>query len=471
MEQDRCGSGARRATAAVAVRSARRSGAGAPRRRLRRRVFAGLVVLLLTTVLPVIPAAQAAVPTPQTDPFYAYQGATPLSDIAPGTVLKTRTLDYHVAGLPLPVRAVQLLYRSTGMLGQPTVNVTSVLEPLFRFGPPRVISYQSFYDSLNPADEPSYAISGGLSFGGLIPDVESLLIAPALLAGFTVVVPDTEGETADFAAGPEYGYNTLDSLRAALASPAAGLWGTSQIGMLGYSGGAIATEWASELAPTYAPSVNRMLVGATYGGVLVDPAHNLHYVNGSALWAGVMPMALIGISRAFHVALTPYLSAYGQQVFSNLQNASIVQGLFGGYSGLTFSQLTKPQYQVPESIPVYDRLANQLIMGTGGTPTTPLLIDQGANGTLDGTPNAQPGIGPGDGVMIAGDVRTLAREYCSRGVPVQYNQFDSLDHILTAVAWVVQAYTWLIGRFAGLPAPSDCGSIAPGNSLAPIPVP
>ena len=40
-------------------------------------------------------------------------------------------------------------------------------------------------------------------------------------------------------------------------------------------------------------------------------------------------------------------------------------------------------------------------MGTRGTPTTPLLIDQGADGTLDGTVNDQPGIGPGDGVMIA----------------------------------------------------------------------
>ncbi len=460
-----------RAPRAVKARRARRTGDGSRHHRLRTRVWAGLAVVLAVTLLPAIPDAHAAVPTPQTDPFYSYQGSAPLSAIAPGTVLKTRTLDYNVAGVPLPIRAVQLLYRTTGMTGQPTVNVTSVLEPLFQFGPPHVISYQSFYDSLNPADEPSYAISGGLSFGGLIPDVESLLIAPALLSGFTVVVPDTEGETADFAAGPEYGYDTLDSLRAALASPATGLWDTHQIGMLGYSGGAIATEWASELAPTYAPDINRLLVGATYGGVLVDPAHNLHYVNGSSLWAGVMPMALIGISRAFHVDLTPYLSTYGQQVFDNLQSASIVQGLFGGYSGLTFAQLTKPQYQTPESIPVYDQLANQLIMGTGCTPTTPLLIDQGANGTLDGTSNTQPGIGPGDGVMIAGDVRSLAREYCARGVPVQYNQFDSLDHILTAVAWVVQAYTWLLGRFAGFPAPSDCGSIAPGNSLAPIPVP
>ena len=85
-----------------------------------------------------------------------------------------------------------------------------------------MVSYQSFYDSLSPEDDPSYAISGGVTLGGAIPTAESGLIAPALLAGETVVVPDTEGETADFSAGPEYGMNTLDSLRAALRSPASG---------------------------------------------------------------------------------------------------------------------------------------------------------------------------------------------------------------------------------------------------------
>ena len=298
-----------------------------------------------------------------------------------------------------------------------------------------------------------------------------MLIAPALLAGFTVVVPDTEGEAADFAAGPVYGYNTLDSLRAALSSPSAHLSGTRQIGMLGYSGGAIATEWASELAPTYAPSVNRLLVGATYGGTLVDPAHNLQYVSGSSLWAGVMPMALIGIARASNVDLTPYLSPYGQQIFSQFQGASIIQGLFGGYSGLTFGQLVLPQYQNPASIPIFAKLANPLIMGTGGTPTTPLQIEQGAGGTIDGTPGNQPGIGPGDGVMIAGDVRTLARQYCGRGVPVQYDEYANLDHVETALVWIVDAYSWLLGRFAHLPAPSDCSSIAPGNPLTPLPAP
>ena len=352
---------------------ARTSHAGAP---------ACLAGLFLVAWALAVPAARAAVP-PAQDPFYTYSGSTPIASIAPGTVLKTRTLSYHVLGIPVPVKAVQLLYRSTGEVGQPTTNVTSVLEPPLSIGTPKVIAYQSFYDSLNRNDEPSYSVSGGLSLGGLIPSVEAALVVPDLLEGYTVVVADTEGQNADFAAGPEYGMNTLDSLRASLASSATGLSRAKQIGLIGYSGGAIATEWAAELAPTYAPDINSKLVGAAFGGVLVDPAHNLHYVDGSSIWAGVMPMAIIGVSRAFDIDLTPYLSAYGLQLYNKLQSASIINVL-GAYPGLTWAQLAKPQYSTPESVPIYVQVVNQLIMGTGGTPTTPLLIGQGAHGETRG---------------------------------------------------------------------------------------
>jgi Secretory lipase len=430
-----------------------------------RRMTTALLLLAAALVL-AVPAAQAAPPTPEEDPFYDYAGATPLAEIAPGTVLKSRTLNYHVVGLPLPVKAVQLLYRSTSQIGEPTVNVTSVLKPPLSFGTPQVVAYQSFYDSLNPVDEPSYAVSGGLTLGGAIPQVESALIGPELLAGRTVVVADTEGESADFAAGPEYGINTLDSLRAALAAPATGLSSTKKIGLIGYSGGAIATEWAAELAPTYAPEVNAKLIGAAMGGVLVDPAHNLHYIEGSLSWAGVMPMAIIGVSRAFHIDLTPYLSEYGKQLYAKLEKASIAEAL-AQYPGLTWAQLAKPDYPTPESIPVYVHVVNQLIMGTGGTPTTPLLIGQGALGELEGTPGNKPGIGEGDGVMIAGDVRSLAREYCERGDQVLYNQYP-LGHITAAVPWIATAVPWLEARFAGTAAPQNCASIEPGNPLTPI---
>jgi hypothetical protein len=428
----------------------------------------GLLVLLLLVAWAAVaaPGARAATP-PAQDPFYKYEGKTPLKHIAPGAVLKTRTVSDHIEGIELPVTAVQLLYRSTSELGKPTVNVTSVLLPPVKALTPSVLSYQSFYDSLGTEDDPSYAISGGDPTGGEIAQVESVLITPALLAGETVVIPDTEGEEADFSAGPVYGYNTLDSLRAALSSPATGLTSTTKIGLAGYSGGAIATEWAAQQAPTYAPEINSDIVGAAMGGVLVDPAHNLKYIEGSSTWASVIPMSLDGLSRAFHLDLTPYLSEYGQELMKEDESASITDET--SVPGLTWAELAKPQYPTPETIPVFVRTANKLIMGREGTPTVPLLIGQGNGGEeFEGTPGDKPGIGPGDGVMIAGDVRSLAREYCERGVDVEYTEYQHLGHIEGAGPWLPEAAAWLAGRFAGLEAPQDCSEIAAGNSLAPI---
>ena len=97
-----------------------------------------------------------------------------------------------------------------------------------------------------------------------------------------------------------------------------------------------------------------------------------------------------------------------------------------------------------------------------------MFIGQGANGTLEGTPGNKPGIGPGDGVMVAGDVRTLARDFCASGTAVDYTQYDSLSHVTTFPVWAPAALTWLNSRFAGSQAPNDCSQIPPGNSLAPV---
>ncbi len=424
------------------------------------------LLLAIGSALLAVPAARAA--TPEQDPFYKYEGkASALRKLAPGTVLKTRSVPFHVAGIETPVTAVQLLYRSTSALGKPTVNVTSVLLPPVKSVTPIVLSYQSFYDSLNTEDDPSYEISSGTYEGQDIAKVESVLITPMLLAGATVVVPDTEGEEADFSAGPVYGYNTLDSLRAALSSPATGLTSRTKIGLAGYSGGAIATEWAAQEAPTYAPEINSEIVGAAMGGVLVDPAHNLRYVEGSESWASIIPMSLDGLSRAYHLDLTPYLTEYGKELLAEDQHDSITDET--KTPGLTWSQVVKPEYPTPESIPAFVRTANKLIVGLKGTPTVPFLIGQGNGGEeFEGTSGKKPGIGPGDGVMIAGDVRSLAREWCAAGVPVKFTEYQHLGHIEGAAPWLPEMLGWLTERFAGLAAPQDCSEIAPGNSLAPM---
>jgi Secretory lipase len=379
------------------------------------------------------PFTPAATPQPKDDPFYKYTDSKPLPDILPGTVLKTRSFRDQIFGT---IRT-QLLYRSTSQTGTPTVNVTSVIQPPIQPDKTKVLSYQSAYDSLNQNDEPSYAIRGGLTLGGVINNVEAVVFGPFLADGYTIIVADTEGQGTDFAAGPEYGMNTLDSIRAVFSpSSTVGLPDDGKVAMLGYSGGAIATEWAAELAPTYAPDVNKRMIGAAMGGVLVHPAHNLHYVEGSLTWAGVMPMAIAGIARAFHlVDFTQYLSDNGKKIVKDMENASIINVL-RQYQGLTWKDLASPLYRTPEDIPVYVTVVNKLIMGTGGTPTIPLFIGQGANGVLEGTPGDKKGILAGDGVMIAGDVRTLARGYCAKGTTVHYEQYEDLSHVSSLRLWL-----------------------------------
>lgn len=422
---------------------------------------AGLLLLLAALV-----PGTAGAAAPAADPFYTYDGAQPLASYEPGEVLETRTMPYHVVGLPTPVQAVQILYRSTDAKGEPAANVTSVLKPLGNANG-KAVSYQSFYDSMNPEDSPSRAIAGDVSLGGLIANVESIFIAPLLAQGYTVLVPDTEGQDANFAAGPEYGYNTLDSIRASGAAEATGLTPTTRVGMLGYSGGAIATSWAGALAPAYAPDVNQRLVGFTEGGLLVAPAHNLKYVSGSLVWSGIAPMAIAGVARSFDIDFDKYLNDKGKQVIAKMEKASIINVL-GQYPGLTWQQLVKPEYANPNSVPEYVDTVNKLNLGSAATPTVPMFVAQGGGGFLEGTSGTKPGIGAGDGVMIAGDVRTLMRQYCATGAPaVKYQQFNLLSHVGATVPWAPAALLWLNDRFAGKAAPSDCGRIAAGNPLTP----
>ncbi|MFE7718524.1 lipase family protein [Nocardia rhizosphaerihabitans] len=202
--------------------------------------------------------------------------------------------------------------------------------------------------------------------------------------------------------------NTLDSIRAATRSPETGLHSETRIGLFGYSGGAIATNWAAALAPSYAPEVNDRLVGAAEGGVLVNPARNLGYISGSIGWSGVAVLAIIGIARSYDEDFMPYLNSYGAQLVTSLNDASIANVLFQ-YPGLTWQQMAKPEYADPSTVTPLTNAIDKINLGSAPTPTIPMFIGQGAGGTLEGTDGTKPGIGPGDGVMVTGDVRALAR--------------------------------------------------------------
>jgi hypothetical protein len=402
----------------------------------------------------VTPAGAATPTLPSSDAFYTYSGSTPLSEIAPGTVLKTRSTELVVDGAPAPYAAQQVLYRTSGEIGQATATVATIIKPLVSIGAVKLISYQTFYDALGSECDPSYTLQGGNpSYSDA--QIDATLLENYLRAGYTVVTSDYEGESLDWAAGQESGYNTLDGIRA--AEQALGVARSTSVGMVGYSGGAIATEWASELAPTYASELN--IVGVAEGGIPVDYAHNLTYINGDTDgWAGVIPAVLVGVSRAFNIDLNNYLSTYGQQVVNQV-SGECINNFAGSYNGLTVQQLLKPQYQNFLAIPTFASVINHLTMGTSpGHPAEPLFM---AVGNADGT---------GDNVMVANDVEALAHKYCEVGVPVTFSEYSGLDHEEAIAPFEASALSFLEERFAGGPAPNGCATIGNGNSLALLPV-
>jgi len=407
-------------------------------------VIGALAALLMSAT------AVAAPRLPTQDPFYSYSGS--LAGVAPGTVLKTRAITLPGTPLSVAFTASQVLYRTTGELGQPTATVVTIIKPLLPV-PTKIVSYQTAYDALGAQCDPSYTFQGG-SGGDNTAGAEEQLISGYVVAGDTVVVPDYEGTNLDWGAGQESGYGTLDGIRAA-----ENVLGASQestpVAMVGYSGGSIATEFASELQPTYAPGLD--LVGVAEGGVPVDFAHNLTYINGSKGWSGVIPAVLVGIGRGFKIDVSKYASPYGLQVAGQVQHECI-NSFFGNYPGLTIQKLLKPRYQNFLGIPAIARITNELIMSRTGTPRGPLFIGVG---NADGT---------GDGVMVARDVQELAYTYCQRGVSVQFNEYMGDDHTAAAIPFEVGALAFVNERLNGLFVSNGCGSISPGNSLAPLPV-
>lgn len=396
------------------------------------------------------PAPPTAVqPLASADPFYDWTDS--LDAAAPGSVLRTRPAAYGAPNIPTPITSTQVLYRTTNQQGSPVTTVATVLRPLVP-GPTKLISFHTAYDGLGAECDPSYTLSGhGDSRSAAI---EQGVITGYMAAGYTVVVPDYEGEDLEWTIGRQSGYAALDGIRAAeslLALPA-----STPAGLIGYSGGSVPTEWGAEVAPQYSPELN--IVGAAAGGPPVDFARNLPYVSGSTDWAGVIPALIVAYQRAYGIDTDAFLSDKGKDIVDAVES-NCISGFASSYPGLTDTEMLKPPFTSLLQVPAAVEVVNDNIMGSTGTPTVPMLLGVGNSD------------GIGDTVMVTGDVEGLAHEYCNRGVAVTYAQYTGLDHTEAFVPFEAQAAQFFTERFAGAAPTNNCGVVGPGNELTPTPIP
>ena len=420
-------------------------------RRRRLTVVRSIAPVLLVLLVGLMPSAAASTsPTlPSQDPFYRYFGLPPLRSYAPGTVLKHRTVPLVLAGNPTPILAEQLLYRTTDQRGRPSVTVTTVLVPTSTPVLPRIVEYLSFYDGLASQCDPSFTLAGGDSGDATYQqeaDQEELLIIWYLSQGDIVTVPDFEGTGLHWMAGRESGTSSLDAIRA--TESYLGVGAETKVGLSGYSGGSVAADWASELAPAYAPELD--IVGVAEGGMPANYVHHFAYMNGTAEYSPAIPGELLGLARAYGVDLTEYLSPFGRQVVDDVGGGCIASK-FGKYPGLTIADIMLPAYQDLFAVEPFSSILREQTMGTAKThPAVPLLM---AIGNVDGT---------GDGAMVAADVKALATKYCGEGVPVDYQEYQGADHISAAAIFDPQTGPFLQARLAGIPFIGDCSVIAGG---------
>lgn len=415
-------------------------------------LFAALVVPLGASTAGVAIAAPAATsdPLPSDDPFYIY--TAPLDGLSPGTVLRTRAITFASGSLETPVPGTQALYRTTDQHGIATTAVTTMFRPLVPNPSARIVSYHVAYDALGDQCDPSYTLRGNQP--NRLSEVEQAVIAGYLATGHIVSVPDYEGQEQEWTVGRQSGYNALDGIRA--TESVLGLPVNTPVGLIGYSGGSVPTQFGAEVAPDYAPELN--IVAAAAGGLPVDMAHNLPYISGSTDWAGVIPALITAYSRAYDLGTDSFLSAYGTGLVNTVSDLCIAD-FARNYPGLTDAQMVRSPYTSLLQVPSVVEAINDNIMGASGTPRAPMFL---AVGQSDGT---------GDQVMVTKDVQGLAYEYCSRGVSVDYKQYNGDNHGAAYVPFQRDAAVYLQQHFNGVAGPSGCAHIAPGNSLAPLPVP
>jgi len=391
------------------------------------------------------PAAPYA--EPKDDAFYQPPPQALLDHVAPGTVLRYRPITpVAYRALPVAAQGWQLMFRSSDTHGRPVASVTTVLVPDNAPASGRVLlSYQTAYDALTNRCAPSYRIIRG-------EENEHAAFLLGLLRGWVVVTGDYEGLEAQWAAGINSGQGVLDGIRAALQFEPAGLAPDTPVGLWGYSGGGYATLWAGELHQSYAPELN--FKGLAAGGAPADIGHTATSLDGGP-FAGVYFGGVVGMSRAYpEFDFDSYLNEAGKAMVADIGSKCVNDFLVGAYSFHRMSEYIN----VPDllELPEAQQVLAQNRLGQY-TPDAPLYYYHAVLDYLN--PSA--------------DADALMAKYCTAGVVVNYEKVIAGEHITPVATSALTAVSYLADRFAGLPAPGNCGTalnvVLPGVSAIPLP--
>ncbi|KAK3181508.1 hypothetical protein K4F52_007218 [Lecanicillium sp. MT-2017a] len=314
-----------------------------------------------------------------------------------------------------------------------------------------VLSYQVAEDAASVDCAPSYAFqlasATGPFLGTIITQLELLLIQAALEQGWVVVVPDFLGPNSAYLANRLAGQATLDGLRATINSaPFTGISKDATLTMWGYSGGSVATNWAAELQPTYAPELS--IAGAAVGGTVPIVNTVITTINKGPL-AGFIPAGIVGLMSEYP-ELTEIIEKHLKPEYAKKFYSVRNQCLAANAVTFAFSNILE-MFDVPDLIltnPTAQRILKENDVGAN-TPQVPFFW-------------YKPII---DEISPIEDTDELVNSYCSRGVSIEYVRDLLSEHGSAAATNAAKALVWLRDRMEGKAVIAGCTTTSTFSSL------
>ena len=374
---------------------------------------------------------------PSQDPWY--KAPLDFESAIPGQVLRARVAPGNLTTVYKNASAAfNILFRTTDSHYEPTWAVTTVYIPSKPSGE-SLLSYQIPYNSPDVDYSPSYALYNPYYYASLV----GTDISTALGHGWFVNVPDHEGPLASFTCGVQEGHTTLDSIRAILSlqsqlsmskKPRVALWG--------YSGGSIASEFATELQVQYAPELE--IAGAALGGLVPNLTSTVPHVTGS-VFAGLLPLALLGLTSQYPAAHQYLLSElkqsgpYNATGFLSAKTMSF-ETAFAVLANQSIYDYFKNGANFIQGAPLQHALDRETMMGFHGTPQIPLYVYKAIH----------------DEISPIADTDTLVSRYCEVGGNVIYERNSIGGHLAEETNGDARAIDWLAQVFAGTYQHSGC---------------
>lgn len=362
--------------------------------------------------------------------FYSPDGLN-LAAYPRGGLIRSQPMD----GAPFGASAYRVLYRSTGMRGEPIAVSGVVIVPN---GPPPaggrpIVAWAHPTSGVEPQCAPSLARVFFESVQGLKDMIQR---------GYVVTATDYPGlgtpQTHPYLVGVSEGQAVLDSVRVARQIPGAGsghifaVWGHSQGGQASLFTGLLARKYAPELR----------LVGvaaaapATELGTLLND--DLDSTGGKNLTA----MTLWSWKRVYGAPLGRVVTPQAIPVIDRLAGECIERF----FDVLIRRETSKP---LDRSFLRVNNFADRepwrslLARNTPGTlpPAIPIFLAQGS----------------GDNLVLPPVTLNYRGKLCRAGSKVQLYMVPGAGHAFIARDSAGVAVQWMADRFGGRPAPDNCG--------------